>query len=187
MNRAPMHIHIPKTGGSSFRQGLGITDPVHMNGPQLREYKGEEAWASGFKFTVVRNPFDRLVSHYFWGRVERPARGHIMASAEYVERWPTFGSWVLFHLNERSRGRRTYGSALQTDFIGGVELDYIGRFEDLEETWRTVCLGCGIEHVPLPHARKSSHDHYRTYYTDLTRRLVEEWCQDELALFGYEF
>lgn len=38
----------------------------HISAADARDRLGSEAFESAFKISVVRNPFDTLVSHYFW-------------------------------------------------------------------------------------------------------------------------
>ena len=72
-----IHIHIPKTAGTSITKALHGKDFVlfdtnkkiwrqHATALETREHYGKEKWDSYFKFSIVRNPFDRLVSAYNW-------------------------------------------------------------------------------------------------------------------------
>lgn len=79
-------VHIPKTGGSSINASLlslrGIDHKGSFFGPKLKasfmaghqtalEMKEEiltrgEDWNSYWKFSIVRNPYDRIDSSYNW-------------------------------------------------------------------------------------------------------------------------
>jgi len=64
-------VHVQKTGGNSVRTALGadIFDPYkHFFARELRDIHGEAIWESCFKFTFVRNPWDRLVS--WWSMID---------------------------------------------------------------------------------------------------------------------
>ena len=56
-------IHINKTGGSSIELALGYS-PEHKTAVVKRKELGKGAWKKLFSFTIVRNPWDRAVSHY---------------------------------------------------------------------------------------------------------------------------
>ena len=56
-------IHINKTGGSSIRQALGVPQQ-HITASNLIKEVGLKRWKSRFTFSVVRNPWDRVVSLY---------------------------------------------------------------------------------------------------------------------------
>ena len=51
-------------------------------------------------------------------------------------------------------------------------MDFIGRFENLQGDYDTLCDTIGKPRVQLPHLNKSKHDHYAKYYDDETRRVV---------------
>jgi len=67
-------------------------------------------------------------------------------------------------------------------------IDYIGRFEDLDNSWKYICEKLNIPEIPLPHKNKSegSKD-YREVYTEKTKAFVAEKYSDDIKLFNYEF
>jgi hypothetical protein len=77
----------------------------------------------------------------------------------------------------------------QLDFItddnGNLLVDYIGRFENLEEDFRKT--GLVASGARLPHINKSSHTDYRSYYTDETREIVGRRHAKNCEFFGYQF
>lgn len=79
----------------------------------------------------------------------------------------------------------------QKDFIysenGEKLVDYIARFENINEEFKTICKRIGIQPRKLPHLNISNTTHYREYYTDETRELVWDFFQPDIELFGYEF
>ena len=73
-----------------------------------------------------------------------------------------------------------------TDTAGKLIVDFVGRFERLEEDFQTGCDRAGI-HVKLPHLNRTQHQHYRHYYSERSRRLIEKCYQQDIELFGYQF
>ena len=88
-----IYIHIPKTGGSSITQQY--QDIFYLGHVYTTIYPVK--FRSKI-FTVVRNPYSRLVSAYLFME-----RGGFRNNEEYsnlIEKYPTFTDWVLNGLDE---------------------------------------------------------------------------------------
>ena len=67
-------VHITRTGGTSIEVALAGQDwwqispqTKHLSARQIRIQVGEEKWSDYFKFSIVRNPWDRVVSMFATG------------------------------------------------------------------------------------------------------------------------
>jgi len=58
--RDAMIVHIPKTGGASIAKAFGLQD-THKSAVYRRALD-PEAWDCAFTFSIVRNPWERVVS-----------------------------------------------------------------------------------------------------------------------------
>jgi len=68
-----------------------------------------------------------------------------------------------------------------------ILVDFVGRFENLQEDTDHVCRQIGFEKTVLPSLNATAHGDYRQYYADRTRRLVAEYYREDVEFFSYEF
>jgi len=71
---------------------------------------------------------------------------------------------------------------------GNVLVDFIGRFENLAADWATIAAKIGAP-PELPHTRKNPgrNKPYTEYYSERTRRIIEDRFRVDIEYFGYKF
>ncbi len=177
-------IHINKTGGSSIALALGLPMQVHATALEIKNQITVGQWKTAFKFAYVRNPWDKVVSHYHY-RVQTNQTGLSDGAIDFNE-------WVRLSYGERDPQfydkPRFFMPQIDwvTDQSGKVIVDHVGRFENLAKDFNDVCRVIG-NRSELPHARRSSHNHYREYYTDDTQGIIRKWFIKDIEMFGYQF
>jgi len=151
--------------------------PMHVTAPEMISKMGKDLFDSCFSFAIVRNPWDWQVSLYRYMLKDPLHRQHELAKS--------FGSFERY-LQWRCEG----GTAFQKDFIYSRDnqllVDYVGRFEHLEEDFKTICSRIGIS-ASLPKLNVSNETPFQEYYTEETRELVRRTFEPDIKLFGYEF
>jgi hypothetical protein len=192
-------VHVQKTGGNSVRTALGgdIFDArKHFMARDLREIYGEAVWDSCFKFSFVRNPWDRLVS--WWSMIDN-ARDYVdqaqppNAFFGYVlKRTKNFEDFLLRCNDEivDSDGRKNIFRN-QIDYLidekGAIIVDFIGRFEHLQEDFDVISRHLGRAPVELPRTNTSQHATYTEYYSPATAEMVAKRYAQDIKQFGYRF
>src|SRR5215467_9332165 len=83
-------VHIPKTAGNSVNRVFGVSWQNHKD---LARYAREcEAFETFFKFAIVRNPWDRLLSDYnYQKKKSRENKLHLLTPSGAVR---SFKEWV---------------------------------------------------------------------------------------------
>jgi len=145
----------------------------HISAREIRALVPPAVWHGYFKFCVERNPWDRVVSSYYWKTRDGRDRS--------IEQFLAQG---------RHLGLKRKGSGLYT-IDGRVAVDRVCRFERLAEDLETIRSRLGIpEPLELPRA-KSSHRPESRHYRDLLsadeRDLVARDFAFEIETFGYVY
>jgi hypothetical protein len=207
-----LFVHIAKTGGTSVRAALASLrwrDPMvipqfiasrlsHATGHRIasklprhariiaaKEMLPRELFDKLFKFTFVRNPWDLQVSSWHHLRRERP---HLV---EHIANFNDFIRWKLdperpyqYHVDT--------SIALQSDYLkdldGTILVDFIGKYENLQEDYEEACRRIGIKPPPLPHKRQAKdREDYRGYYDETTKELIDLYFKPDIESFRYTF
>jgi hypothetical protein len=174
-------IHINKTAGSSIERALGLKFE-HKTARQKCMELGELRWQRAFKFSFVRNPWDKVVSHYHF-RVKTNQTG--MGDGHIG-----FSDWVRAAYHERDP--RYYDQpkmfAPQTEWLtddsGKLIVDFIGRFETLNSDIASI-QRILQRTIALPHLKSSPHTNFGSYYDDASWAIVASHFNRDCTLFGY--
>lgn len=182
-----LHIAIPKTGSSSIKKVFNNPYQGHKtigyfieNGPRF-----------DYSFTFVRNTYSHLVSWY---------RFHHSMDIQEFRKWVKDGfavdwgdDWMATWEENDPLNQMTWIK----DKDGNVVVDYIGRFEHLEEDYLDLCNQLGIENpkkLPKIHPSPLIKDHeslnnsdYKEYYDTETKNIVYNRFKEEIDFFNFEF
>lgn len=191
-----LYVAVPKTGTASthaffgYRTGHPEPDEHHMSAQEAVNRHPEIA--DYFKFAFVRNPWSKLVSVYHDFTMQR---GHQYSAKKKMDK-PLLHEFndfedLCLRLKD-SEWRDNVFFRPQSTFVtmdNGEVIDYVGKFEDLDDHFREACemIGYPIRSaLPMYHVGKYNHD-YRKHYSSESREAVRQFYQEDLELFDYEF
>lgn len=146
----------------------------HISAEAVKKYIGDEIWNSYYKFCIERNPWDRIISlYYYWadGKTPMPTLDEFLSSK------------VPEILKKRGRGCYTIDNHVVADKI----CRYESLADDLEEVRQHLDLP---EKLELPRAKTSFRKDKRSYREILTPEQGERIAtmfRDEIEMFGYTF
>ena len=189
-----MFIHIPKTGGTSIKTLLLQNNFTEFNlhqspdksndditgeyrlGTALRAKRGisDDIWNSYFKFTFVRSPYERMISNYYF-----LSYNNIMPFNKFITHKLTTTDHI-WH-SELSQSTHIYSKTNK------LLVDYIGRFENLQEDFNIICNKIGLSHITLPHVNKSIYnkDNINELLNHDTKEIIYNKYIEDFNNFGY--
>jgi chondroitin 4-sulfotransferase 11 len=176
-------VHINKTGGTSIEQALGLRFQ-HLTAMELRDQLGTRRWNEKFSFAFVRNPWDKVASHYRY-RVKTD-------QTELGTRPVPFAQWVGLAYGENDPKYYDQPKMFmpQLDWIcdpsGQVIVNFVGRFERIDEDFQRVCAKIRVR-AQLPHVKGTDRSDYRAMYSPESADIVARWFAKDIARFEYTF
>ncbi len=194
-------IHIPKTGGNSIMASLNtlpkrkaaeefppVKYPKHATAVEVKGVVGDPMWEEYFSFAFVRNPWDLMVSSYGWWLQKAHKWEKFHLNVREIEQMGSFAAFMHSRYGRRMLNR-SEGSIF--DWIsedGKIIVDFVGRFECLQEDWDKVCEQIGAPRSQLAHMNRTERKaSYREYYSAETRQIVADRFHKTIEMFGYEF
>ena len=194
-------FHVPKNAGTSIMLALqehgttvwGVEDGVdlaHLTYRQM-EQRTPEGWLEGaFKFAFVRHPLERVVSAWDYYR----QGGKIPLETPFPqfvrEMWAMFLGGLHTDLDWPASVYEFVHVIPQHCFLldagGALEVDFVGRFETLEQDFAEICSRIGLPQVDLPKHNMAGHGAYLDYYDGETEELVRAAHRLDFGCFRYE-
>ncbi|KJD33390.1 hypothetical protein PK35_05900 [Tamlana nanhaiensis] len=204
-NKKFIFIHIPKSAGTSIQSALElnlnnenhwavskttkhqslkdlITLYEHSN--FLEKLVQDFSFLNYYKFAVVRNPFDRLLSLYnYLKKYEvRKEIKSVETFEEFIEKLEDENSWVSGLYSAKTQ------LSYLVDMQGVMSIDLVGRFENipffLNELEAKIDMKLELKQMNVSQLVKPS---YRQVYSTYSRKIIEDKFVDDLNSFNYEF
>lgn len=194
-------VWIPKTAGTSLHAALnapklkslaliryrfpgnGVVTFSHMDYAKLvvEGYVSREFDETSHKSTFVRNPYDRAVSLFLFLK-----RNRTLGAGEtflgFCRRLSEHGCEPIGLYNVKGFSQCNP----QVRWLENIKVDFIGRFESLEEDCDVIFRNLNLKSTPLPKLRVSKRLGIEQYYCAESKAIVEKFYKEDFETLGYE-
>lgn len=149
----------------------------HATALEIKDYIGDNKFAEYYKFTIVRNPYDFLVSLY-----------HYIKQSPNHKKFQTANSFTFkkFIINEIKNNCH-----LQSDFIadnhGKIIVDYVAKLEHIDCSLSHIFKTLNIPYKKVPYSNKSERSSNEMIYYDAELlKIVNDYFKKDFELLGYK-
>lgn len=189
-------VHIPKTAGTSIGRWMieNKKNSEHnewYKHPKLSDISKKNK--NKFVFSVVRNPWDRMISAYHWlvnlkspiPNIESTEIQTIVNEANKRLDWSTFEKWLNISHKFVLWDFWFSPAESQTSWLDG-KIDLIIKYENLDQEFKQIQdhFNCTYS---LPRTLVGNHKNYREYYNDYTKKKVAKLFEKDIDRWKYTF
>ncbi len=189
-----IYIHIPKAAGNALIKSLyGVSATGH---DLLNRYKdnNESKFNLYYKFAVVRNPFDRFVSSFFYLKQGGIGFFDDDFANKYLSGIDSFDAFVL-KLKSDEAFRKSVMTWIhfvpQIDFLSldgkTISVDRVVKLENINTDISALCQDLNLPVVEMKKDNASKRSSYKDYYTPELVGIVSELYRQDLDTLNYTF
>lgn len=165
----------------------------HSSALKILKAIGEKRWKEYYKFSVVRNPFDRCVSAFFWikknkgfGLKDKEFQKNVLKACQFSE----FSDFIKSHefIEITKQNFLAPASNQISDMNMNFIIDDIAKLENLYNDLEKNKLFSNTKLLKSRYDNSSKRSkNYRIYYDKLAKDIVAETYKNDLDLFDYKF
>ena len=166
-------IHIPKNAGTSIEEYFGnesvrIQPSKHADIHEIKS-RFKNSYNNYKKFTIIRNPYDKMVSWYFYLKKN-------LGNYNVIE----FNDWIkdpskFWHANDPI-------SFLKPQYDWIDDTVEIIKFENLNKEINSFFN----KKINLPVTNKSNHNNYLEYYNKQSLDIIYDRYKEDFKKFNYK-
>lgn len=186
-----LFVHIPKTAGISVN--VSLFDDLgcgHTTLSQFQDSMAFEDFISYFKFTIIRNPWDRILSAFLFLKKGGINQMDKIWSDNNLANFDSFENFVLNWVNKENIKSYTHFIPQHHYICFDLDktyIDFVGLFENLEDDFIYISKKLGIKtNLKKLNVNKKKLN-YMDYYNPKTIEIVSDVYREDIDLFGYVF
>ena len=185
-------VHIPKNAGNSIRplaRKLGVKVITHnirrKHKRLLVDYREKK---SVHAFCISRNPYDRLVSAYYYLNNKTQHKEDLEDKEKFVSDFPDFEAFVKNGLPKAAKEQLHFLPQVfwirNTD--GNPEVESVLRVEHLQTDFDRFCEKMNLPKSMLQVTNASKRKSWQDYYSEETKAIVQQVYREDFEFFNYE-
>ena len=182
-------IHTSKAAGTSIALSLFGELPYHYTAVQYKAIYGRKTFNSYFKFSFVRNPWDRLFSAYNYLKSGGWNDKDAAWAEKHLSNIHSFEEFVMDWLSEENLNSHIHFWP-QYRFIcnwrGKPLVNHLAYFETIEEDFIKIREALGVN-GDLRHTNKTTRESYQLAYSTQTKEKVQNLYKKDITMLGYNF
>jgi len=196
-------VHIPKTAGTSISSILKLQGKRHLHDPTIeglvtidtisyadqhltcsllkKDPRVKNCFDSFFKFTFVRNPYDRFFSTFFWNR------SYWKTNENTIE---VFNKWVDDFKPNTKKDHFLEQNKFIYDDNGKLMVDFVGKVENIENDFKTITnmIGLNINNTLPKYNITENKTKYNKddFLTTANKQKIYELFKKDFEIFEYK-
>jgi len=172
-------IKSEKTASSSVERALEpflLETDIYLSNSHMLPFQIIETHSINifdyFKFSIVRNPYDKMVSHYYWQQsIENNRYGSFDLFIKNFYDYKSISNWKYYSIDNNNI------------------MDKIIKFENLQNDLNNLPININIDisNIFEKSNIRPANIAYQELYSKISKEMVEEQCYNEIEMFNYKF
>lgn len=187
--RKCIFIHIPKTAGTALASCFMDTITRDHFPQYVYQQANRELFNNYFKFSFVRNPWDRAVSMYTYLATKKP-EGTVdtyfhQLFTKHIKDFNSFISYLEHNGIDQFTLFQSQSFYL-LDYKNEIAVDYVGKVENMEKDYEFIKNKLSLT-SSITRKNASIRKPYQSYYTPELKNRVGDLYRKDIDIFNYDF
>ncbi|MEM9006728.1 MAG: sulfotransferase family 2 domain-containing protein [Cyanobacteria bacterium P01_F01_bin.86] len=182
-----------------YKSTFGLSK--HSSAREIKAIVGTDIWNEYYKFTFVRHPYTRTISLYTYIQKVLKVKGlrgyfRFLLGKTHVQTWQLSQAYLqtknFSEFIRHEKFLRSFTTASQTNYLidhkDELDIDFIGKFEDLSKDFATISNQVGLESRPLGKSNVSlkSHKLKKPYLNEADYTYLGKLYAQDFENFTYD-